>query len=62
MLPALRRMNSSPGSVWVSRFGSMRESEQVMNSASGFWPVDQPLEEPFVAGEDVLLKAMNAVD
>ena len=38
MLPALRRMNSSPGSVCVSKLGSMRESEHVMNSACGFWP------------------------
>jgi hypothetical protein len=38
MLPALRRMNSSPGSVCVIRFGLMRQSEQVMNSATGCWP------------------------
>jgi hypothetical protein len=37
-LPALRRVNNSPGSVWVIRFGLMRESEQVMNNASGSWP------------------------
>ena len=37
-LPAFRRMNRSPGSVCVNRFGLMRESEQVMNSVSGDWP------------------------
>jgi serine/threonine-protein kinase len=31
-------MNSSPGLVWVTRQGSIRESAQVMNSASGRWP------------------------
>ena len=35
MLPALRTMNRSPGSVCVIRFGTIRESEQVMKSASG---------------------------
>src|SRR5262252_6431769 len=35
MLPALRSRNRSPGSVDVIRFGFTRESEQVMNSASG---------------------------
>src|SRR5690606_30355103 len=38
MLPALRMMKRSPGRVCVTRFGSMRESEQVMKSASGAWP------------------------
>jgi hypothetical protein len=37
MLPAFRRMNSSPGSVCVIRFGLMREeSEQVMKVLQGF--------------------------
>ena len=39
MLPALRQMNSSPGSVCVIIAVSMRESEHVMNSASGDWPL-----------------------
>lgn len=39
MLPALRRMNRSPGLDLVNRLGSMRESEQVMNSVSGFCPL-----------------------
>ena len=38
MLPMTRQMNSSPGLVWVSRQGSIRESEQVTNSASGRCP------------------------
>jgi hypothetical protein len=33
--PAFLRMNNSPGSVWVSRVGSTRESEHVMNRARG---------------------------
>ena len=37
-LPAFRMMNSSPGSVWVTKLGLMRESEQVVNRASGCWP------------------------
>src|SRR5262249_28667646 len=35
MLPALRSKKRSPGSVDVIKFGLMRESEQVMNRASG---------------------------
>jgi hypothetical protein len=38
MFPALRTMNSSPGSVWVIRFGLTRLSEQVTNRASGRCP------------------------
>ena len=38
MLPTLRTMNSSPGSVLVIRFGSMRESAQVMKQAMGCCP------------------------
>ena len=38
MLPALRKTNSSPGSVCVSRHGSIRESEQVTNNARGCCP------------------------
>ncbi len=34
-LPAFRRMNSSPGSVCVMRFGTTRESEHVIISVSG---------------------------
>ena len=34
-LPTLRRMNSSPGWVWVIRLGLMRESEQVTKRVSG---------------------------
>ena len=35
MLPAFRRMNTSPGSVCVSVFGLIRESEHVMNKVLG---------------------------
>jgi len=35
-LPTCRLMNSSPGTVFVNRFGSSRESAQVMNSTAGF--------------------------
>ena len=37
-LPALRRTNRSPGSAWQIRSGTIRESEQAMNSACGFCP------------------------
>lgn len=37
MLPAFRRIKSSPGSVCVSSVGSTRESEQVMKRARGVW-------------------------
>lgn len=38
MLPALRQINRSPGLEPVSRLGSMRESEHVINNTSGLWP------------------------
>ncbi len=38
MLPALRNTNISPGAVCVIRFGSIRESLQVMNIVLGDWP------------------------
>ena len=38
ILPITRQINNSPGLVCVSRQGSMRESAQVMNRASGRWP------------------------
>lgn len=39
MLPAVRQMNSSPGSVCMRIAVSIRLSEQVMNSASGLRPI-----------------------
>ena len=39
-LPTLRTMNSSPGAALVMRWGTTRESEQVMKSVSGFWPAE----------------------
>ena len=38
LFPTLRTMKSSPGPAFVIRFGTTRESEQVMNSASGRCP------------------------
>ena len=37
-LPTLRTVNRSPGPLPVMTFGTTRESAQVRNSASGFWP------------------------
>src|SRR5690554_290889 len=37
-LPTLRKINKSPGSEPVTKLGSMRESEQVINKVSGDWP------------------------
>ncbi len=41
MFPALRTMNSSPGSVWVIRFGLSRLSEHATNKKcppAAAWP------------------------
>ncbi len=60
MLPALRMMNNSPGSVCSQqagidpRVGAGDEQRQRM------LPVDEPLEQPLLGTEDVRLKLMNA--
>ena len=38
MFPTFRTMKSSPGPALVSKVGTTRESEQVMNNVSGFCP------------------------
>ncbi len=60
MLPALRMMNSSPGSVWVNRDGSIRESEQVINNANGFCPSTSLSNNRCFGTKDVLLELMDA--
>jgi len=57
MLPITRQMNNSPGLVWVSRQGSMRESAQVMNSASGRWPSASCSKKILMLRVDVLLES-----
>ncbi len=62
MLPAFRSTNRSPGSVCVIRFGSIRESEQVINSVSGLCPRARRSNSCSLIAKDVALKVVNAGD